>query len=494
MGEEHHDRRRPASRVGPAPGSALAVCAAVAAVLCWPVGQAAADSGADYAIVVSEATRNDPAWARVVTALERKHRGRGTITIPWRESPAEAVPRLAEARPRHACFVARPAEATAEFVRTVHGLVRRLDDDPYGDVLWGILTGFDADAALGVAATAEPLVVRRATAGTEIALERVAEGVWYSELERGKSVRKEAGGGPRAEACPADTTAALAARLNDGATDLFVTSGHATEREWQIGYAYRNGHFRSAAGRLWGEDTAGRAIPIAAENPKLWLPVGNCLVGHVDGPDAIALAFMRSAGVRQMIGYTVPTWFGYAGWGVLDYFVEQPGRYTLCEAFHANHHALVHRLETRAAPRDDRGLSFDRDVVAFYGDPAWEARMAAGTLSYAQELVEREGTFTLTVTPLAGAASFATVNGNGSQRGGRPIVQFLPRRIGPVEIVEGGGWKPVVTDDFLLVPRPPLDRAEPIRIVFREAAGGRAADGSREAPGAAASRRGPQAP
>ena len=49
------------------------------------------------------------------------------------------------------------------------------------------------------------------------------------------------------------------------------------------------------------------------------------------------------AGVRQMIGYTVPTWSGYAGWGLLDYFLEQPGRFTLCEAFHANGHALVHR-------------------------------------------------------------------------------------------------------------------------------------------------------
>ncbi len=424
-----------------------------------------------YAIVVSEATRADAAWARVVATLEEKHRGRGTVVIPWRDSPAEAVPRLAAARARHACFVARPAEATAEFVRGVHGLARRLDDDPYGDVLWGILTGFDAEAALGIAATADPLVVRRATAGTEIALDRVPEGVWFSELERTRAVRRQPGGEPAAEAGPADTTAALAARLNDGVTDLFVTSGHATERDWQIGYSYRNGHFRSAGGRVWGEDTAGRRIPIESGNPKVWLPVGNCLVGHVDTPDAIALAFMRSVGVRQMIGYTVPTWFGYAGWGVLDYFVEQPGRFTLCEAFHANHHALVHRLETRAAPRDERGLAFDRDVVAFYGDPAWEARLPPGTLAYGQELVEREGTFTLTVTPLAGAASFATVNGNGAQRGGRPIVQFLPRRIGAVEIVAGAEWKPVVTDDFILVPRPPAGHAEPIRVVFRAVAG-----------------------
>jgi len=176
---------------------------------------------------------------------------------------------------------------------------------------------------------------------------------------------------------------------------------------------------------------------------------------------------MNAAGVRQMIGYTVPTWFGYAGWGCLDTFVEQPGRYTLAEAFHANQHALVHRLETQAAPRDVRGLTFDRDVVAFYGDPAWEARLADGTLQYRQTLAENDGTFTLEVSPLDGPRSYAPVNTNGSQRGGRPIVQFLPRRLADVEITSGGEWHPVVTDTFVLVPLPPADSTDTITVSFR---------------------------
>jgi hypothetical protein len=59
------------------------------------------------------------------------------------------------------------------------------------------------------------------------------------------------------------------------------------------------------------------------------------------------------------------------------------------------------------------------------------------------------------------------VNTNGSQRGGRPIVAFLPRRLAAVEIVAGNEWKPVVTDDFVLVPLPPADRVEPLTVVFR---------------------------
>jgi zinc protease len=446
--------------------AAAFACLAWASVL-LPAARAGEAKSCEYGIVVSTATRTDPAWAAVVAALEQKHRGRGARVIEWQESVDEAVRPLADAMPRHACFIARPEEAGRDFVAAVHRLARRLDDDPYGDVLWGILTGFDAANALAIATTAEPLVVKRVTAGTDVAMDRVVEGEWYCELEKNRMVRKRAGGAAEAIRGPDDTTAALAARLNDGVTDLFVTSGHATERDWQIGFRYRNGQFRSGGGRLWGLDTAGRKIPIESANPKVWLPVGNCLAGHIDGPDALALAFMNSCGVRQMIGYTVPTWFGYAGWGCLDTFVEQPGRYTLCEAFHANHHALVHRLETRAAPRDERGLAFDRDVVAFYGDPAWDARLAEGPLQFRQTLTERDGVFTLEVVPLDGPRSYAPVNTNGSQRGGRPILQFLPRRLADLEVVEGSDWKPVVTDTFVLVPLPPADSTATVRVSFR---------------------------
>jgi hypothetical protein len=420
-----------------------------------------------YAIVVSEATLADSPWKEVVAALEAKHTARGPFVVRWHESATEAVATLAERFPRHTCFVARPEEATREFVAEVHRLTRRLDDDPYTDTLWGILTGFDAANALAIAKTAEPLEVKRVTSGTELALDRVVEGEWYCELQRNRMVRKQAGGETEVVRGPGDTTAALAARLSDGLTDLFVTSGHATERGWQIGYAYDNGLFRSGAGKLQGVDTAGHKIPIDSTNPKVWLPVGNCLAGHIDGPDALALAFLNSAGVRQMAGYTVPTWFGYAGWGLLDYFVEQPGRFTLCEAFHANGHALVHRLESGTAPREEKGLAFDRDVVAFYGDPAWEARMAPGKLQFDQTLTAADGVFTLTITPRDGPRSFTPVNTNGSQRGGRPIVAFLPRRLADVEIVAGEEWQPVVTDTFVLVPLPPADRVEPVTVVFR---------------------------
>ena len=198
-----------------------------------------------------------------------------------------------------------------------------------------------------------------------------------------------------------------------------------------------------------------------------------------------------------MIGYTVPSWYGYAGWGMLDYFLEQPGRFTLGRGLlrqpagaDAPAGDLFSGAETAAVARnglppaskptaeaeelglteqDCTGLLYDRDVVAFYGDPAWEARMAPAAAAWEQSLVEKDGRFTFEVRPLRGKQSFQPININGSQRGGRPIVQLLPHRIEAksVKVVAGAEMKPLVTDNFLLLPLPRDSGAKALyRVVF----------------------------
>lgn len=178
---------------------------------------------------------------------------------------------------------------------------------------------------------------------------------------------------------------------------------------------------------------------------------------------------MNSAGVAQMVGHTDLTWFGYGGWGNLDYFLEQRGRYALAEAFLANDHALIHRLKSGAAGKQDvRGLEYDHDIVAFYGDPAWEARMADQPRAWDQSLTLCDGLYTLDVVPRRGEASFQPINTNGSQRGGRPIIEYLSHRVKYVEIIEGSDLNPVVTDDFILVPNPgACDPNKVYRVSFR---------------------------
>jgi hypothetical protein len=449
-------------------------------------------AAADYCIVVSQRTAGDTAWQPVIAKLKTKHTAE---VISYKDAAEEVLPALQKQMPRWTCFVATREEATRDLIQRVHRLTRRLDDDPYTDTRWGILTGFDAANALAIASEETPLTIHKVGSGTELAMDRIESGTWYCELRKGHMVQKEKNGSAEEKQVEPDTTKALVDLMNAG-PDLWVTSGHATERDWMIGFRYRNGFWKSKAGQLYGEDMQGAKFEVVSPNPKVYLPIGNCLMGHVDGPDAMALAFMKSASVRQMAGYVLPTWYGYQGWGLLDYFVEQPGRYTLNEAFHANNLALVHRLITnfplsakveavnemgRPGPgvnlpasagslsrQDLQGLLFDRDNVAFYGDPKWEARMAPGKLNWEQNLTEEDGAFTLTLTPLAGAETWKPVNKNGSQRGGRPVIQFLPRRIQPakVKITAGAELQPVIADDFILVPLPQSTDA-PALVRFR---------------------------
>ena len=454
--------------------------ASLNAALIW-LATTSVTCAADYAIVVSKTTHGDSGWSKVVDELVDKHQAQ---VVDYEQNVNETLPVLQKIFPRYVCFVATSAEATRQMVADAHRLTRKLDDDPFPDAMWGILTGYDAANALAIAKQREPLVIQRVGSGTELAMDRVSEGVWYCELKQNRMVRKTIGGEAKQENGPDDTTQALADLLTDYKADLFVTSGHATERDWQIGFRYRNGSFQSKGGELFGVDTTGKRFSIHSDNPKVYLPIGNCLMGHIDGPDAMALAFMKNAGVHQMIGYTVLTWYGYAGWGCLDYFVEQPGRYTFAEAFLANQIALIDRLETNfpeiakletspgatprtkislsdaarqqgVSPQDGMGLLHDRDVLAFYCDPAWNAKLAEGRLSYDQTLTEvSPGIFSLEIKPLLGEKSFEPVNMNGSQRGGRPFVQFLPRRLKDVEVISGQDLMPVITDNFVLIPNP----------------------------------------
>ena len=93
--------------------------------------------------------------------------------------------------------------------------------------------------------------------------------------------------------------------------------------------------------------------------------------------------------------------------------------------------------------------------------------MAPGPLSYGQSLKEVDGVFTLTITPDSGAKSYEPVNLNGTQRGGRPMVAFFPERLKNLRLVKGAEWKPVLADDFILVPNPGKEGAgKALQVVF----------------------------
>jgi len=421
-----------------------------------------------YAVVVSRKTLADHRWKKVCATLVRRYEAK---LVTWADDVAGARPHLAKAMPNYTCFVARPDECGRNFVVAVHRLTRRLDADPYTDTLWGILTGCDAADAARIAATDGPLVLKKVLSGTTGGKTGPFDaGAVFDEGKAGRMRAKAPGGSWEEKGCPDDSTKAIVDYLNNEKPDAFITSGHATQRDWQIGYSYKDGQLRCKDGQLFGRDTKGGRFDIRSPNPKVFLPVGNCLIGDVPGRDCMVTALIRTGGVVQMFGYTVPTWYGVGGWGIQDIFLGQPGRWTLAEAFFVNTQAMLHEIRTRfpksagvnfgrydlekrrgllaelrakhgITDRDELGLLWDRDTVAFYGNPALDARPVRRDLAWDQTLTVEGNRYTLTLK--------ATRSGSWPSK---PVFALLPHRIANPKVIEGGDHPPVVTDNFVLVP------------------------------------------
>jgi zinc protease len=110
---------------------------------------------------------------------------------------------------------------------------------------------------------------------------------------------------------------------------------------------------------------------------------------------------------NQVVGYTVPSWYGAGGWGTLGTFMGNTAGTSLAEAWFLNNQFILHKTaqlnpallqvqfneesfhpgaivrqiikaRIQVNPKDTQdtfGLVHDRDVVAFYGDPAWRAQL-----------------------------------------------------------------------------------------------------------------------
>ncbi|MHC4982699.1 MAG: hypothetical protein ACYTF6_05980 [Planctomycetota bacterium] len=459
------------------------ICTAILGVALAAVTPAAAAGGDHfsaekrlYVVAVSDATYADQDWRQVVDALVEKHAAK---LVRYRGDVTSARDALAAWMPDYICFVARPQEAGRKFVVTVSRMTRKLDEDYFTDALWGILTGYEPADALRIAKRREPLVITRAASGVGPGLLGGFESGFASAETSQKNFWTKNGEEISKQQLEPDPAEALARAFNTMRPQIFFTSGHATEHDWQIGYRIRAGQFRHKKGQLVSINTKGKVFEIHSPEPKVYLPMGNCLIGHIDRRDCMVTAWIHSGGVYQMYGYTAVTWNGRMGWGTKNRFMG--GIDNLSEAFYwtnqdllrtlhekypkvaevdfetyrqgrmgdlARRHKLIRPNPKTKKPelwREPMALLWDRDCVAFYGDPAWDARLPRRELSWKQEWAGGGGSWTLTITPEKDGA------GPGS------LWLFLPERLTDVEVVEGKGLVAVITDNFIIARPKPED-------------------------------------
>ena len=113
-------------------------------------------------ILASESVANDEEWSVVVDKLMEKHNASLAI---FTTTPREVLEDIRLSNPRYVAIVDKPENINRDYVIDIHLMCREVDNDIYGDFLWGIITGYDASAAERmVDNSTEPLVIKDAVA------------------------------------------------------------------------------------------------------------------------------------------------------------------------------------------------------------------------------------------------------------------------------------------------------------------------------------------
>ncbi len=425
-----------------------------------------------YAVVISSHAASLPDWKAVADALVKKHDGR---LVVYDGSVVNSLPELARLHPRYTAFVVRPQAAGRLLVARIHRLTRHLNRDPYTDTLWGIVSAATPAGALRMAEATEPQVVRRAIGLTGINHGLFDQALTISDAGMGNWTRKKADGTEeKGSDGNADRTRLFVETFADMKPDLIVGSGHATERNLEMSYSRGNTEVRNGkwCGLVNWRTPSETLLPIEPDNqPRVFLGAGNCLIGNFRrSTNSMAAVLIDAYGFNQFVGYTVPTWYGKGGWGTLNLWCNLPGTYSLAEAWFFNNQAITEELArrfpasaTRTLPvtergegldvamiaqsgiedKDESGMLWDRDVVAFYGDPAFRVLLDGKKQpsGVAFRLRSDKGNHSLEVD----IAPDCKVKGG-------LIALYFPHRIpGTIRVTAGEEYKPLITENFIIL-------------------------------------------
>lgn len=463
----------------------------------------------DYLVITGKSVQADNAWADVVNTLVTKHQAE---LLAYDKCIDEVMPQIKELNPRYVAVVEKPENLNRDYVMHLNQISRQVDEDIYADFLWGIITGYDAKAAMKmVNNAAEPLVVKDAVStimelhsakwfNRYAWLDDHTEGLWGEKKGPGeevvthqltltkKNVPLHGQKGKfvfRESADPEEEMQKFFDIYAEINPDLVVTAAHATERNLEMPFSL--GNIKPKDGVLYMDFKDNPQNLKESGKRKIYLPIGNCLIANVNNTkESMAVAWMNSGNAATMVGYVVTTWYGRNGWGGLKYWLTTPGRYTAAEAFYLNQQDMMYQLNEmdpkmttlnypfdkkmrfddvpkmiedstgiEKANIDQMGFLHDRDVLAFYGDPKWDVRL---------QQIEEENDFTVT-QEVKGKKCIVTVTTKDNfslerMKGDHfkeehvldlPFNYFFPQRLNNPRLSAGQNWKAAVDENFLLV-------------------------------------------
>ncbi|MDO5664270.1 MAG: hypothetical protein Q4G63_03305 [Bacteroidia bacterium] len=455
-----------------------------------------------YTVISNKRLKNNKEWSEVISALQKKHKAN---ILYYDSIPREVLPQLRRIKPRYVAIVEKPENIGREFVFDINRFARQVDDDPYTDFLWGIITGYTPESALQMVKNSEkPLIVKSCVS----TIQEINNGKWFDtfayvddhkkgvvgEKKKGEtSVTKEkvtqlmeVPENSRREFSGWDkepnTLRKFYEFYRDYDPDLIVTASHATEMNLEMPYSI--GNIKSEDGILYADFPTGKENLIESGKRRVYLPIGNCLIGNImNTPESMAVAWLNSANVTAMIGYVVTTWHGRNGWGALKYWLTNSGRYTLSEATFLNQQDMLYQLNKvspklqninylfdksyvknlelmqsvmeKTPTRDQRGFLHDRDVLVYYGDPAWNVRLKElkeeTDFTVKQRIKGNKCILAITTKP---NFSLKRMQGDDFKKEhvlDLPFSYFFPKRLKNPRLAENQHWECAIDENFILI-------------------------------------------
>ena len=454
---------------------------------------------------------SDEAWKEVANTIALKHNAE---VVTFVELPREALDALRSNNPRYVAIVDMPENIGRDYVIDLHMMCREVDNDIYGDFMWGIITGYDAAAAMRmVNNSTEPLLVKDAVA-TIMELNSAKwfdNYAWVDDHTRGLWGYKNGRNGEIVTDTVAKEQVLDKFRELYEAydPDLIVTAAHATQQNLEMPYSL--GYIKPRNGKLYTQNifTGEERDIVESGKRRVYTAVGNCLIGDMNNTnESMAAAWMNGSNVATMIGYVVTTWHGRSGWGALKYWVTNPERYTLADAVYINQQDFLHQQNewypelineryeycdkfmeelttvanrlsevlgrevdmNNAADWDMMGFWHDRDVLVYYGDPMWKINLQS---------VEKENDYTVNssvradkcVVTITTGANFSLERMAGDKFKQEhvldlPFSYIFPERLVNPRLAEGESWDAVVDENFLLVYNPEFEPNSTYEIVI----------------------------
>jgi zinc protease len=449
-----------------------------------------------YVVAVSRAVAEDKPWADVAEALRLKH---SADVVVYESSPCELLDTLRSLNPRYVAIVEKPENIGRDYVISFHHTSRDVDEDIYADFMWGIITGYDAEAAMRmVDNSTEPLLIKDAVA----TIMELNSAKWFDNYAWVDDHTKGLWGEKRGRHAEIKTDTVAPEQVLRKFTDLYaefdpdliVTAAHATQKNLEMPYSL--GNLKPRGGKLYAEDRFTQEEWDLRNSGKrrVYAAVGNCLIGDMNNTkESMAAAWLSGSNASTMIGYVVTTWHGRNGWGALKYWVTNPSRYTLAEAVYINQQDFLHQQNewypqlinekyryedkfmeelTTAANRlsevlgreidlnsaedwDMVGFWHDRDVLVYYGDPKWQINLqsVAGDEDYSVEGFMRDGKYVVKVVT---GENFSLEKMRGDKFKQEhvldlPFSYIFPKRLSSPRLAEGQEWEVALDENFVLV-------------------------------------------